>query len=611
MNEMSSVGASNGSQSPAQYSSVRRPPRSKNGCLTCRRRKVRCSEQRPRCSHCERLNLECKWRPVHRPGSMQQEVVVSTPETIVSNGAPALDPFGNFSTDAVDQVFDYASFMWDTSDLWQSHNMGSGAYAGNNMNATYQQMDTSMLEGMQPLPLLPEPSPASNSNQDSGVLEPPVSVRTVEPSILMPEQTSTSHQTAEDRLLLDYFTRTHVPPILSQVETQQKWSTMRQILMGLCNTSAMVRYAVMAFSELLLRRQERSWLQSTQNHYAKAMSELSKFEDISTATSPGHGRESLLATLFFLSYVDILEGRVEAAHKCLKEAHTIFKQRDKAGFRALEIRLLLWIRLVDARAVSAGGDGLFLSDQEEDLLVKPSPSSFQGDADRDDDTQDGDIEDVLFQLLYHPGIIFFQKVQSFMGRISKIDPWHRPRGTVEDETEVMNIAARITKDLRELYENRPPLMDYAISGKLTTPHVSENLATTITKSFRSYLANFHASRIHLHRVAYKSLPLTSEASEALRSIRDLAKLMEEGLSEHEALPVNMLWPLLMLGSEEHSQSERAWIKEQIMRMEKVATNARITAQVLEEVQTRQDASKTRVDIRSVMHSIFDSCFAIV
>ncbi|KAL5425671.1 hypothetical protein PMIN04_002447 [Paraphaeosphaeria minitans] len=367
----------------------------------------------------------------------------------------------------------------------------------------------------------------------------------------------------------------------------------------------------MAFSELLLRRQEGSWLHSTQNHYAKAMAELSKFEDVSTTSRPGHGRENLLATLFFLSYVDLLEGRVEAAHKCLKDAHTIFKQRDRAGFRTLEIRLLLWIRLVDARAVSAGGDGLFLSDQEEDLLVKPSPSSFQGDGDRDEDTQDGDIEDVLFQLLYQPGIVFFQKVQSFMGRISKIDPWHRSRGTVEDETEVMNIAARISKDLWELYETRPPLMDFAIAGKLTTPHVSENLATTITTSFRSYLANFHASRIHLHRVAYKSLPLTNEASKALRSIRNLAKLMEKGLSEHEALPVNMLWPLLMLGSEEHSQTERAWIKEQIMRMEKVATNARITAQVLEEVQTRQDESKTRVDIRSVMHSIFDSCFAIV
>lgn len=65
---------------------------------------------------------------------------MSTPETTVSNAPATLDPFGNFSTDAVDQVFDYASFMWDTSDLWQSHNMGIGAYAENSTNAPYPQM---------------------------------------------------------------------------------------------------------------------------------------------------------------------------------------------------------------------------------------------------------------------------------------------------------------------------------------------------------------------------------------------------------------------------------------------------------------------------------------
>lgn len=77
------------------------------------------------------------------------------------------------------------------------------------------------------------------------------------------------------------------------------------------------------------------------------------------------------------------------------------------------------------------------------------------------------------------------------------------------------------------------------------------------------------------------------------------------------MPVSQLWPLLMLGSEETDPAEREWIKGQILRMEKVATNARITAQVLEEVQARQDAGKARVDIRGVMHAIFDSCFAIM
>ncbi|KAG9712927.1 hypothetical protein KCU73_g16690, partial [Aureobasidium melanogenum] len=86
---------------------------------------------------------------------------------------------------------------------------------------------------------------------------------------------------------------------------------------------------------------------------------------------------------------------------------------------------------------------------------------------------------------------------------------------------------------------------------------------------------------------------------------------ESGTEGGEPLPVNMLWPLLMLGSEEEDPHERIWIRNQICRMQEVATNAEMTAQVLDEVQKMQDSTRTRVDIRSIMHKIFDACFAIV
>ena len=198
-----------------------------------------------------------------------------------------------------------------------------------------------------------------------------------------------------------------------------------------------------------------------------------------------------------------------------------------------------------------------------------------------------------------------------MGRISLIDPWHRSRGTVKDETEVMSIAAKIGRDLTSLWERRPPLMDYALSGKLTSAHLSPSLAFAITRTFRTYYANYHASKIHLHRVAYKHLPLSTETEASVSHIRSTARVMVEGSLEEEFLPVSMLWPLLMWGSEENDAEMQGWIHGQINRMEKVATNAEITGQVLREVQTRQEALKQRVDIRTVMHDIFNSCFAIV
>lgn len=503
----------------------------------------------------------------------------STP-SVASGTSTTLAPQMPFG--AVDQFFDYAAFMWD-GDVWQQ-NPSPGAPGGS--------------------------SPEVHDPLNSGRAQP---FRTLTPSLNHQVANAVGAPPAGDHLLMEYFMNTAVPPILAQVETQQKWSSMRQALISMSNRSSMVRASILAFSELLVRREQGAWQTNWQTHYQEAVTEFAAAGDISTITSYSSKREDMLATLFFLSYSDILDGRVELAHSHLKSAHVLFRQDAKTSFRPVEIRILSWIRLLDARAVSAGGEGLFLSDDEEQFLIQPSPASLETEADGATEVpvEASDIEDVLFQVLYQPGLVFFQKVQSFMGRISKIDPWHRSRGTVEDETEVMNIGAGIAKDLRVLYDNRPPLMDFAVDGKLTTPHVSPTLAFTITRAFRTYVSNYYASKVHLHRVAYKTLPLTREAAEALEQIRHLVRLVVDSLGAEEALPVNMLWPLLMLGSEEKDLGEREWIKQNIMRMEKVATNARITAQVLDEVQARQDATNARVDIRSIMHAIFDSCFAIV
>lgn len=426
-----------------------------------------------------------------------------------------------------------------------------------------------------------------------------------------------SIQLIEEHDLIKCFMRTVAPPILAEIETQKLWSTMRQVIVSMSNASNMVRNSILAFTRLLYCQGQTARLSSPSDYYRHASRELrmSTHLEPDSSSRQNNSRQYNLATIFFLCYVDILEGRVTSVHSYLKQAFDIFQQGKRHGFRPVEVRLFSWIRLLDARAVSAGGEGLFLSDNSsESLMVRRSPGSVSDSAQDEDESevvQDWDVEDVLFQTLYHPGVHFFQKIQSFMGRISKIDPWHRSRGTVEDEMEVMQIAAQILHDLRELYNERPLLMDHAVKGNLTSAQVSANLAFAITRAFRTYLSNYYASKIHLHRVAYKHLPLSHESTEALVQIRHLTKLLVANLEPDAVLPVNQLWPLLMLGSEEEDPAERKWIREQILGLQKVATNASITAHVLQQVQERQDASKTRVDIRSVMHDVFDSCFAII
>ncbi|KIH92301.1 hypothetical protein SPBR_02344 [Sporothrix brasiliensis 5110] len=649
-------------------------------------------------------------------------------------------------THAVNQVFDFASFMWDSDDVWQDvrHQMGVGGLIA----------DMGGVPGLTGATLNQTNGTGSTTTDGNGnLIQHQQRATDIHGNTPTQRRLSLSPQTveapvAENYRLMDYFIHAVTPPILAEVETQKKWLVMRHVLVGRANVSSMVRWAILAFSNFMLVQREGAWMASRQNHYENALAEVlaamemaataavlldggqrqddtnrhgndenvpgtsgtTESTTISAATNHGnttdkgastnghagvnvgyaaagvaapndanglnqnkngnsklHGRfltgsvqarapaaqpvlslarssahrENLLATLFFLSYVDILEGRIDAAHANLKRAHDILKSSEKGGkFSAVERQFLLWLRLLDGRAVSAGGEGLFLSTDDEGLLAETPPAGAleaelgQMDSDacgaanggpvRTMGSTDGkiatptgieppqdDIEDVLFQILYQPGIHFFQKVQSFMGRISRIDPWHRSRGTVEDEIDVMNIGAAIAKDLRTLYDNRPMLMDYAVAGKLTAAHVSAHLAFAVTRSFRTYLCNYYASKVHLHRVAYKTLPLTQEATEALAQIRRLARLLVEALDAEDALPANMLWPLLMLGSEEPDPVERVWIHTQIMRMQTVAGNSKITAQVLAELQARQDAAQARVDIRSVMHAIFNSCFAIV
>lgn len=105
---------------------------------------MRCDEQRPRCSHCERLNLECRWRPAPpMPPSVQRRPSANSANTTgnankgqsptaiihpIFQAAPVnsnTSPGDVVSTPgdqqwlqnpgAVDQLFDYASFMWDVS----------------------------------------------------------------------------------------------------------------------------------------------------------------------------------------------------------------------------------------------------------------------------------------------------------------------------------------------------------------------------------------------------------------------------------------------------------------------------------------------------------------
>jgi hypothetical protein len=425
----------------------------------------------------------------------------------------------------------------------------------------------------------------------------------------------TIHGHPNEEFLLSSFLQM-LAPILTPIEIGPKWASTRAFFATMAAESPIVKNAIMAFAAMQMKRSglggdaaQIDWrplydnaARQLRNRSAKAqMADNSR--DVSKCDLTHK-----LATLFLLTYCDLLTETLPRAHTNLKEAYTLIQNAKKTTFSIPERRLISWLRLLDARAVStAGGEGLFLADIDEKLF-DATPAADSGS---DAETLDGEIEEILFDVLYHPGILFFQQVQTFSGRITRIDPWRRSRGTVEDETEVMALAAQISKDLHTLYGQRPVLMDHAVAGNLTEKYLAKNLAGPLTRSFRTYLANYYASFLHLHRVAYVQYPKTKDVINAIANIKRLCHLMAQ--TEDESLPVNVLWPLLMWGCEEEDLEERKWILEAIRNLSSEATNAKATADLLVEVQKRQDDLGRRVDCRLVSSELFASSnhFAIV
>ncbi|KAL1977413.1 hypothetical protein VTN31DRAFT_272 [Thermomyces dupontii] len=375
-------------------------------------------------------------------------------------------------------------------------------------------------------------------------------------------------------------------------------------------SSTMVRSAVVAFAAIQSQKFQGRAGVDYRPLYDRAATELSAKLLETDGKAPAVDEElvCILTTVFLLAYIDLLTDRTDLAHLNIQKAHNAIQRSKKTDIGPLERRIISWIRLLDARAATAGGEGPFVNDNT-GLYTPPIQARVSGStSQRTGQGTNGSIEEIVYDLLCQPGLAFFQEVQSITGRITKIDHYRRSRGTVEDETEVMATAAEIMKDLASLYDCRPSIMDHAVAGDLGDNVIAKHLALAIIRSYRTYLANFYACYIHIHWVAHRHLPRSKMLIKATGEIKELVHRM---MANGEPLPVNILWPLFLWGSEEDDPQECRWIVDTIRSLQHVVTNAANVANLLQEVQRRQLERGQRVDIRTVSMELFNSSFAIV
>lgn len=64
--------------------------RSKSGCLTCRQRRVKCDEVKPKCGQCGKKNRDCQWDPQQVESRVYQSES-DLPRTLLNNQAQRMD----------------------------------------------------------------------------------------------------------------------------------------------------------------------------------------------------------------------------------------------------------------------------------------------------------------------------------------------------------------------------------------------------------------------------------------------------------------------------------------------------------------------------------------
>ncbi|CAK7203606.1 hypothetical protein SEUCBS139899_006343 [Sporothrix eucalyptigena] len=599
-------------------SSTRR--RSRNGCLTCKRRKVRCNEQRPRCCHCQRLRYDCVWSESATVTTTEPEATSSSSSTAVDaprSERAAISPASfDFAQSIVDGTLDLSSFQDIYFPPVSINDFSAPVFPLSSMQGTIQQPTQQQQQDW--VMTLPTQSPEGHHSDGTHHESPEVRQDMPQNVPQNMSQDAPLAPVAPLDLPVD------LPPILDPIENGPKCASVKALFQRMATASPMFRAALGAFAAIQTSSSSSTASTITRltykRYYDQAAQALAEQLDrMETGSKARPELPHILATIFFLTYINLLTGQLDMACANLEKAHRVLQVAGGVGaLGPVEQRIVSWIRLLDARTASAGGTGHLVNDTSN--IVYPLTPSTPETTDAAGDSPDinspsstistsSSSQELIYEMLCQPGIVFFQEVQTLTVRITRIAHAHRSRGSVEDETEVMAIAGQILKDLAALYRRRPAIMDAVVEGRLLSEGaiLAPSLTSAIVRSYQTYLANFYACYIHLHRVAHRHLARSQHVVTAMQKIKEMVHAM----ADDGHIMVNMLWPLFLWGSEEDDPEACRWILKTIRSLHHMVTNAIMAANVLQEIQTRQQEAGLRVDIRSVCLELFNTTFAIV
>ncbi|CAG7947107.1 unnamed protein product [Penicillium nalgiovense] len=658
---------------PKARGAGRSGPRRRTGCLTCRARKVRCDEGKSSCSNCDRLRLQCLYKPPIAPGvglgssptrpSNNKPASLNDTTDIGSSGLSATAATAShspdinfFSTvlradghhtistptttlgqlpteqDSYLSEFDMLGFMGGvTSDLEQKHlDLTTGLSMAFAASPALQSLPATLLPGMdegyfsadRQIPFTPDTSP---SLVDRTSIDSAADVPTTRGSLSDVNGTSYEDQLLQHFLTID-------PPAALFAPVNIEWKYTRPALLAHARDSSPLLNALYCYSDVHKAMMEGKKWRWAPTFYRLSSSEIQ-------ACIHGEVTESTLIKVFgavfllmiseILSSPEICTGTsyIHSGYLILQRFHT--RTRHWTGLGYL---LVSWVSLLDVKSLIAGRDGDPLTElgniPEHSIppraLDKQTPQTPHTKAPTDN-CKEPSIEDpflspnyLIYESIVGPAFRFFVQAQQVVRRIVCIDLHHRTRGTLTDEFEVLQLAHKVGADLETLWHRRPSVMDIYGRPEALTDILCAPVASEICRTFRQYVANFLANFIYLHRVAFAIYPRTDRVNGAIDQIIQLAIVDSTG---HDHLPVSFLWPLFVAGLE-GTDDQRKWIVHEIQRM--AAPHETISAPsvtrhpavdrvlvLVEEMTRRQDVSSTWADSKCVRQELFSDFFVMI
>ncbi|KAK9234168.1 hypothetical protein V1525DRAFT_78291 [Lipomyces kononenkoae] len=576
--------------------------RVRTGCLTCRRRKIKCDEQRPSCNNCMRSTRNCVYqlKKVGYPNAAPRVEVHECPMSQSSQGLPTFGPDTRQDADL----------------------LRDGLFIAPPLSAPPTPTTPSPSDPI----LQPLQSPASSESTETVLLAHhdyrqdgagPAAVvgASGSPSAqsLMTSQDISLCTTIDyleavgikDRPSFSFFIEEVNLPLISPYD-DANWRRVKTICTELSADNGAMFAAILAVQELY-----KAQVTGLSTSHAVSLYGTATAIFVPSLENLAQDIDTVLIISFLLCLFEIIVPN--ETYSVLSQTDGAFVARLEATaihghYSAVALRISSWLRIIHA-ATRRGGNLGILSDNVSSLLPSDSihpPSLSMLD-------KDIQIANSMYDILSAPIFTFYFELQCISTQIANLSHYHRSRTTGEDQEEVAELMSGVKTRLKSIWQARPGPMRFEASELRVqlSPSIAEPLVTLVGIATAAY----HAEIVEVGRTLSDPPLASPEAMQAMRCIRDIVENGDwnayastcngaQSYNKSDKLHPAYLRPLFLYAIESIHLADAQWAVDHIKRINNHICRSEFFARFAESLTEAQRSKGRRVTTRYFCYQAF-------